>query len=92
MQSNLENGGTKHSIHPYWRSILTGSFRPTVYAQVRASLLAEVNERSSKSEVSAEEAVAKVRLEIASEMVDHIFAGSVAYLSKLLSHWLISLY
>ena len=51
---------------------LTVSFRPTVYAQLRRALLAEqsISESPAKAEVSKQ-----TRLEIASEMVDHIFAG-----------------
>lgn len=50
--------------------------RPTVYSQLRSSLLRESKELASSKQKSRRELLAISKLEIASEMVDHTFAGS----------------
>lgn len=79
---NLEIGKFAAVLYPskgQWIRLLTILCRPTVYAQVRTSLLAE-NDTESKggNERRTERAVTSIRLVVASEMVDHIFAGFVA--------------
>lgn len=49
--------------------------RPTVYSQIRSSLVKDCKDAGSEAAQSSAEALARMRLDIASEMVDHTFAG-----------------
>lgn len=51
------------------------SHRPTVYSQIRSSLIKERKDAGSEAAQSSAEALARVRYDIASEMADHTFAG-----------------
>lgn len=49
--------------------------RPTVYAQLRNTLLAEQQSSSASKDVPLAQMLENQKLEVASEMVDHVFAG-----------------